>query len=164
MTKAFKKLLILLILVFISINLSGCNIIELLDIAFDIIEDFNGTNNDEEYVYPDIDVENVKTLSDLYKGIMPSIGEAKALVILIEFPDYTHEARYTPQFMHEVFFGQGLMYESVASYYKKSSNYKLNITGEVIGWYKTEEKSSTYERKYGDYTSNILLLLLQPYH
>ena len=157
MKKPLKKLMVLLILIFMSINLSGCNIIELIDIAIDILDSYNSSNEEEDYVYPEIDINNVNTVTDLYSGLMPSTGNAKVLVLMIEFPDYAHKAKHTKEYVQNIFFGDGSTDESLASYYKKSSYNKLNISGEVVGWYMANERSSSYERKYDEHASDMIL-------
>lgn len=98
-------------------------------------------------------------LSELYEGIMPSLGEVNVLVILIEFPDYLHnELNHSSEFVKEYLFGPAsAKHESISSFYLKSSFNKLNIKADVLGWYKTNFKSRYYTSNYLDYSSDYIL-------
>ncbi len=63
---------------------------------------------------------------------MPSTGDAKILVLPIEFSDYSFESGYRTM-LENAFFGEAedTYWHSIASYYNESSNGKLTITGEV---------------------------------
>ncbi len=64
--------------------------------------------------------------------IMPSTGDSKLLVIPVEFSDYSFDDNYKT-LLENAFFGEAedTSWESVTSYYYKSSNGKLNIQGTV---------------------------------
>ena len=84
----------------------------------------------------------VDTLSG---GAMPSLNNSKVLVIPVQFTNVTFddpntdvdEGEIARQVMHEAFFAdtEDTPWESLASYYKKSSYGKLNITGKVTPIY-----------------------------
>lgn len=150
MKNLIKKFMLVMLFGLLCINLSGCTII---DIAFEIINSYQNQGDEIVNEYPEIDVNNINSLSDLYEGIMPSKGNANVIVLLIEFPDEIHKTKYTNEFMNECFFGTN----SVSSYYKESSFNKLNIFGQVFGWYKTKYNSSKYERLYGNYASDVII-------
>lgn len=84
---------------------------------------------------------------------MPTEGTIKVLTLLVEFPDQLHysnetiEAARTNMFGEENVNSSNYPYESVAAYYKRSSYNKLNISGDVLGWYKTKNNSSYYEQQ-----------------
>ena len=143
-----KKLICLLIILFFSFTLSGCNI--LLDIVGSFLFD-------ETYEYPDYDYDNIKTVSDLYTGYMPSTGKVQTLVLLVEFPDAKHDEEYSVNHMKTIF-------RKVYSYYRYSSYSNLSITGDVYGWYETSKRSSTYEYIYGSYASDVILKEVLDYY
>lgn len=146
-----KKIISFLLILFLGFMLTSCDIV--LEIVTGLLEDtFN------EYEYPDYDYDNIKTASDLYNGFMPSTGDVHTLVLLVEFPDYHHDKySHSKEYMEYVFFGESKNFESVASFYKKSSYGALNITGDVFGWYELPLKTETYESRYGSYTSDQIL-------
>ena len=77
--------------------------------------------------------EGYKILSDIYKGVMPSTGDVNVLVIPIDFYDYPREnVTVSLMDLHLTFFGKDdeVEWESVSSYYYKSSYGKLNISGQ----------------------------------
>ena len=144
-----KKLICLLMVIFLSLTLSSCSLI------IDILEYYLG--EESKYEYPNYDYDNIKSVSDLYIGHMPSVGNVHTLVLLVEFPDELHAKQHTKEYMEEVFFGDGKEFESVASFYEKSSYGNLSITGDVYGWYKTTKRSSSYELRHGSYASDVIL-------
>ena len=104
-----------------------------------------------------------------YKDI-PTIGEANILVVPIKFKDSTYtETKYCTydnmkENIKKVFFGDSneTGWESVSSYYKKSSYNKLNIKGEVTDWFtvdKTFEEITKFTIK--DYTDPTIYILRQ---
>ena len=75
---------------------------------------------------------------------LPSLGEAKILVLPIDLSSLVPTTPYKPTStitnnINKAFFADSsdssLYYESVASFYKKSSYGKLNISGDVASWY-----------------------------
>ena len=84
---------------------------------------------------------------------LPSIGEPKVLVIPVEFTDYPAPSTMVED-LETAFFGTSSEtgWESLQSYYYKSSYGKLNITGTVLEPYNTGKKSTTYTYdSYADY-------------
>jgi len=85
-----------------------------------------------------------------YVGI-PSTGDVKILVFAVDFSD-------APYYLDEMsimeietaFNGQSFEtgYESLNSYYTKSSYGMLNITADVFGYYRAEHPASYYETEY----------------
>ncbi len=76
---------------------------------------------------------NLENIQGWYDSVvMPSTGNSKILVVPVEFTDYTFESDYKT-FLQNAFFGDAddTSWESVSSYYYKSSNGKLNIGGTV---------------------------------
>ena len=145
-----KKIISVLLILFLSFMLTSC------DIVFEIISGFV-EDSLYEYEYPDYDYDNIKTASDLYNGFMPSTGDVHTLVLLVEFPGDKHDTKHSVEHMKKVFFGDGKEFESVASFYNKSSYGNLNITGDVLGWYELPLKARTYESRYGSYASDVIL-------
>jgi M6 family metalloprotease-like protein len=71
---------------------------------------------------------------------MPTTGNVKILVLLIEFSDYLHQPQNTRESIESKLFGDGsggTPYESLRNYYRRSSYNQLEITGNVLGWYNT---------------------------
>ena len=86
---------------------------------------------------------------------LPSVGNPRVLVIPVAIDDYaaTEEMRETIQ---KGFFGSSeeTGWESLASYYYKSSYGKLNITGTVTDWYHVKKTQNEYA-KYRDSNNYI---------
>ena len=91
----------------------------------------------------------MKLLNNDQKGYMPSVGEARALVIPILFNDQDEEvmSKYDLNDIEKAFFGESkdTGWESLSSYYYKSSYKKLKITGTVTPWYKVSKNAVYYE-------------------
>ena len=84
---------------------------------------------------------------------LPSVGEPKVLVIPVEFKDYPAPSNMVDS-LNKAFFGKSedTGWESLQSYYYKSSYGKLNITGTVLQPYNTGKKSTAYTYDaYADY-------------
>ena len=81
---------------------------------------------------------------DLTTGL-PSIGNPKVLVIPVSFIDYPAKTNIVSD-LEKAFFGtsEETGWESLQSYYLKSSYGKLNITGTVLEPYKTNNYASYY--------------------
>lgn len=105
---------------------------------------------DNSYYLP----ENLETLNQYAdkNGLsygLPSTGNSKALVIPVEFID--HKAKIgMKENLEKAFFGtsEDTGWESLTSYYNKSSYGKLNIEGTVLDVYNTNKSSTYYNRKY----------------
>ena len=80
---------------------------------------------------------------------MPSTGNSKALVIPVEFTDYKAPANMKEN-LEKAFFGTSddTGWESLSSYYYKSSYGKLHISGTVLDVYSAGNTSSYYNKKY----------------
>ena len=91
---------------------------------------------------------------------LPSTGNSKVLVIPIAFENYpkTEEMRTR---INKAFFGtsEDTGWESLQSYYQKSSYGKLNITGEVTPWYEVKESQKYYATYSSKKSSGTTLIL-----
>ncbi|MCR4846260.1 MAG: M6 family metalloprotease domain-containing protein, partial [Eubacterium sp.] len=95
----------------------------------------NNENGDEE-VTPYYGM-----LSDV-EGYMPTTGNVKALVLMVEFPDYPHRESLTQDYVQNRFFGET---NSLREYYQNASYGKLNISGDVYGWYMAKKNREDYD-------------------
>jgi M6 family metalloprotease-like protein len=71
---------------------------------------------------------------------MPTSGTVKVLALLIAFSDYPPNSSDTVSSIQSKLFGDGAggaPYESLRNYYRRSSYNKLEIQGNVLGWYTT---------------------------
>lgn len=87
-------------------------------------------------------------LQDIYPNVMPSQGIVNALVVPIAFSDYpADKSNVTLEDIENVFFGseETVDWESVRSYYDKSSYGQLSIQGEVLTWYEARKPAKEYE-------------------
>lgn len=81
------------------------------------------------------------TPPDAWKD-MPTTGTVKTLTILIDFSDYPHnEAQNSLAQVQARVFGDGDSlvpppYESYRNFYRRSSYNKLDLQGNVLGWYR----------------------------
>ncbi len=80
-----------------------------------------------------------------YSSVMPSLGDVKILVIPVQFSDYPCSALPggcdgMKENIETSFFGsaEDTGWESLTSYYEKSSYGKLHISGIVTDWYTSE--------------------------
>ena len=82
---------------------------------------------------------------------MPTHGEAKLAVFLIDFPDCKNENPIaTKEYYEKTYFTGGVETNwgddvSVASFYCEQSYGKLNISGRVFDWYTAEHERSYYD-------------------
>ena len=152
----FKKILSVSAIFLGLVSLSSCSIFDFIYKKEFILdggatvnvtsgETFSATENvikpdDYEYrltmkEYEENSIYNVKYL--------PSTGDAKLLVIPIDLSSILPISKPYPATstvksnINETFFGSGsnLYFESVSSFYQKSSYNQLNITGTVTDWY-----------------------------
>ncbi len=82
---------------------------------------------------------------------IPSQGDVKVLVFAVDFSDYPSFASDIDIADIEKAFNSPsdeIDFESLNSYYLKSSYGKLNLTADVYGFYRAEEPSSYYENEY----------------
>jgi len=95
-----------------------------------------------------------------WKSSFPSVGNPQLLVFLVDFPDYPHAEDQTVQEVESKMFGAGdpslYPYENLSAYHRRSSYGKLNITGEVLGWYRAAHERSYYE-EFEDEGMDILI-------
>ena len=75
---------------------------------------------------------------------MPSVGTAKPLVLLVDFPDFHRPRHVTAEGMEKALFSLEDP-DSLASFYYRSSYGKLMIDGTVLGWYRTRQDRDSYE-------------------
>lgn len=82
---------------------------------------------------------------------LPSEGTPRMLVLLIEFDEYPARPGDTPQAVHDRIFGAGgeFPFESLSAYYRRSSHGKLDIKGDVIGWYKAGRRGDVVQTREG---------------
>lgn len=82
---------------------------------------------------------------------LPSEGSPKMLVLLIEFDEYPARPSDTTEAMYAGIFGAGgeFPFESLSAYYKRSSYGKLNIDGNVLGWYKAGKRADVAQTREG---------------
>lgn len=108
--------------------------------------------------------ENAYSYKDVHKmiydtdGYMPSKGNIKVLVVPIKFRDvYTSQTNLEKYHndLERTFFGIDTGYESLRTYYEKSSYGKLNISGEILDWYTPSNPSTYYENIYSNSNANI---------
>lgn len=102
-----------------------------------------------------------------YVGI-PTEGDVKVLVFVVEFDnDPTFSSGITLNDIDIAFNGSDtqLDYESLNSYYLKSSYGKLNLTADIFGFYTPDDPLSYYESEYetGYPDSDLILELLEAY-
>ena len=84
----------------------------------------------------------------LWRG-MPTSGNVKIPVFLVDFSDAPHNSSWTVADVESKMFGDGYSgdypRESLKNFYQRSSYNQLNITGDVYGWYRAAHPSSYYE-------------------
>jgi M6 family metalloprotease-like protein len=99
---------------------------------------------------------------------MPAIGNVKVLVFAVDFPDYPAATRgVSIADIQQAFNGSSssMAFESLQSYYDKSSYGKLHIEADVYGYYRAPHDSDyyadLYETEYPD--SDLIYDLLEFY-
>ena len=79
---------------------------------------------------------------------LPSTGDVKTFTLLIDFTDAPAPAHQTVDVLDNHIYGPGLASrypeESLTEFYKRSSYGKLNISGEVLGWYRLSQPRTSY--------------------
>ncbi len=116
--------------------------------TLDNIDEYSGA-----YTYKDV----LKMMSGR-DGYMPSVGDVKVLVIPIKFKNVWTNNTTLASYHDDItraFFGTDTGYESLATYYKKSSYGKLNISGEVLPWYTPAYESTYYENIYSSTSKSV---------
>ncbi len=86
------------------------------------------------------------------EGLMPSTGDVKAVVLMVEFQDV--KASVTKDSVRNTMFGES---NSMNSYYKTSSYGKLDVSGDVYDWYKAPNNRGYYEDNTREYPPNEYL-------
>jgi M6 family metalloprotease-like protein len=137
--KQFKKLILSALSFGLCLSLTSC------DNLFKII----GVDQDENVTLGEY-AEHSITLNQLNKSssiaTVPSVGNSKLLVVPVYFSDYTPEKLGLDETevidnLNKGFFGESNVtgWESVSSFYKKSSYGKLNLTGMVTDLFNVGE-------------------------
>ena len=156
-----KKILFALIL---TLMLSSCNLVNFGSSTTGGTQQSNSTssknnNSEKDSTNSSIDRENLgykklsfdKTVQDLeyVAGALPSKGSPKALVIPIDFSDCTATSKgYSIDKIDKAFNGDStdVGWESVNSYYYKSSYGKVDVQFDVMdSWFRAKNTSSYYE-------------------
>lgn len=103
-------------------------------------------NNNSFNVLPEklnIELKNLLPDKKYLKPTMPSIGVAKPVVLLVDFPDHRR-----PRLVEKNDIQKGLFsldnYGSLSSYYFRSSYGRLKIEGEVLDWYRAKNNRNSY--------------------
>lgn len=99
---------------------------------------------------------NVKNMgAQLDYRYLPSTGDRKILVVPIQTKDDVFSQKEL-RLIQNGFFGESEQtgWESVSSFYKKSSGGKLNITGEVAPVIALNQTTAELQRNYDKYASN----------
>lgn len=141
-----RKLLLLIFLVF---SLSACNL------------GFFNTDKKEEYSY-NLETDSLHTNGPLVTHAMPSKGDVKCLVIPINFISKNKSYSISDN-INNAFNGSSddIKYESVSSYYLKSSNHLLNLSFKILDWYTPNYDFSYYESYYKKQETGVDILLAE---
>lgn len=78
------------------------------------------------------------------KPVMPSVGTAKPLVLLIDFPDQHRPRHVTAENIESALFSLDAP-DSLGAFYYRSSYGRLTVDGKVYGWYRMKAPRSSYE-------------------
>lgn len=83
-----------------------------------------------------------------HAGLQAS-GNPRILVLLLDFDDYPARPGDTPAAIRERIFGAGGEFpqESLSAYYRRASFGKLNIEGDVLGWYRAGRRADIPETR-----------------
>lgn len=90
--------------------------------------------------------ENLQPVQIL-EGQMPATGNSSIAVFLVDFQDIKHNEEHTKEYMESMFFGET---KSLRDYFEHESNGKLEISGDVYGWYTFEHERAYYENSARD--------------
>jgi len=90
-----------------------------------------------------------------------SIGQLKALVILVDFPD--NQSSQNKNHYSDMLFSSGTYQNgSMHDYFAECSYGKLNVTGDVFGWYRMPQNYAYYvdgQNGFGNYPNNVQKLV-----
>ena len=124
------------------------NSIELLEQAFNgkidqngnsLLENFEKKDNDDELLVSakrlNIDY-NLKNLP-YFDGSTPSIGKLKGLVIPVDFADYP--------ISDKIYENTSVSWQSVSSFYYNSSYGKLDLSFDILPWFRLSRNSTYYQ-------------------
>jgi M6 family metalloprotease-like protein len=91
---------------------------------------------------------------------LPSKGTVKTFTLLIDFDDFPAPGHQGAEILYDHIYGDGnadfFPNESLTQFYLRSSYNQLNITGDVIGWYRLSKPRSEYSEEEGDAASDII--------
>ncbi len=107
----------------------------------------NNTNNELGYYVQETFDRDLRSM-DLCDGCLPSVGQPKMLVIAVDFPNIpAQENHFALGDIENVFNGTSAStgWESVHSFYYKSSYGKLDIDIQVYGWYRAKNPTGYYK-------------------
>ncbi|QWC00332.1 hypothetical protein KHQ88_01830 [Mycoplasmatota bacterium] len=119
-------------------------------ITEDLTSDPSSTDVDITHSQP-FTPEGYSLLQDELESFgIPSIGSVNVLVFAVDFPDSKHSSSQASIDDIETAFNgssNDLDFESVRSYYQKSSYDQLHINADVYGYYTLSKTASYYERE-----------------
>lgn len=149
-----KRAVLLFFMLFMLINISSCSITKNIILPIETHVDYEGEGyyrkKDFSESYENIYHQEPKCLDySIYSNIyykfhyLKSTGKQKILVIPVEFSDY-HASNLkggeegSLRYIENAFFGETskTFFESVSSYYYKSSYGQLTLEGKVSSWFK----------------------------
>jgi M6 family metalloprotease-like protein len=117
-----------------------------------IVEVKDSNDNVSNFIFEISFVESLyqhEKISDVgfYEGLFPSTGSPKLLVIPIGFEDYEVSDTLLNK-INIAFNGTNndLSFESLNTYYYKSSYQKLNVKSDILDWYKPKHSHNYYNR------------------
>lgn len=162
MRKILKRIIFTFTLVLSIFMLSGCDFSKFTIVKYNrntkITTQTDTPDVYEKSILGNFIYENAYTYKDVYKKLsnggnayMPSTGDVKVLVVPIEFSNVYTSKKTKEKYVNDlnrVFFGDDTGYESVSSYYEKSSYGKLKISGTITDWYTPKKDSTYYEAAY----------------
>ena len=90
-----------------------------------------------------------KTNKEKWQASLPTSGEVNALVVPINFTDYIFTSKQLNN-LNKAFNGTSIQtgFESVSTYYKKSSYNQLNLSFTILPAYQTNKSANFYRNKY----------------
>jgi M6 family metalloprotease-like protein len=161
--------------------LSGCRLIDAIRDTVDSSEpSFNSSSDDGDTSFTSVSTsDGDTTLSKssrsrhLYREVqnaqyleaLPSTGNQKVLVVPVDFSDYPASslplgAEGTRSKINTAFFGAASEtgWQSVKSFYYESSYGRLNLTGEVLPWFRLSITSSQLKTKTSYYDPTYFVL------